>query len=137
MSDDLKLLINVAAVVVVISLVAASALIAVAVRKLKQIRVPPGAGFVATLQGTPLVLVAGLDLLDLALDVLAAPVVWVVLDYVGLTGLRGMAVVESLLPGTQLVPTLTLSWVIARLLPDQLSRLVDDYDARITAERGP
>jgi hypothetical protein len=128
MSEELKLFLNVAAVVVAISFVTAVMLIYLAVRQVKRIRVPPGAGFVATLQGTPLVLVLGLDLLDLALDFLAAPVAWVILEYLGLKGLRGMTVVESLLPGTQLIPTLTLSWIVARLMPDQLSRLVDETE---------
>jgi hypothetical protein len=70
--------------------------------------------------------VLGLDLLDLALDFLAAPLAWVILDYLGLNGLRKMTLVESLLPGTQLIPTLTLSWVVARLMPDQLSQLIGD-----------
>jgi len=128
MSEELKLFLNVAAVVVAISFVAAIMLIYLAVRQVKRIQVPPGAGFVATLQGTPLVLVLGLDLLDLALDFLAAPVAWVILEYLGLKGLRGMTVVESLLPGTQLIPTLTLSWIVARLMPDQLSQLVGESE---------
>jgi hypothetical protein len=128
MSEELKLFLNVAAVVVAISFVTAVMLIYLAVRQVKRIRVPPGAGFVATLQGTPLVLVLGLDLLDLALDFLAAPVAWVILEYLGLKGLRGMTVVESLLPGTQLIPTLTLSWIVARLMPDQLSQLVGESE---------
>jgi len=107
-----------------ISFVTAVLLLAIAIRQVKKIRVPPGAGFVATLQGTPLVVVLGLDLLDLALDVLSAPIAWVILDYLGLQALRGVTVVESLLPGTQLIPTLTLSWIIARLMPDRLSQLV-------------
>jgi hypothetical protein len=126
MSEELKLFLNVAAVVVACSLAAAVLLIYLAVRQVKRIRVPPGAGFVATLQGTPLVLVLGLDFLDLALDILAAPLAWVILEYLGLKGLRTMTVVESLLPGTQLIPTLTLSWIVARLVPDQLARLVDE-----------
>lgn len=128
MSDELKLFLNVAAVVVACSLALAVLLIYLAVRQVKRIRVPPGAGFVATLQGTPLVLVLGLDFLDLALDVLAAPLAWVILEYLGLKGLRGMTVVESLLPGTQLIPTLTLSWIVARLMPDQLSQLVGERE---------
>jgi hypothetical protein len=129
MSEEVKLFLNVAAVVMACSLGAAVMLIVLAVRQVKRIRVPPGAGFVATLQGTPLVLVLGLDLLDLALDFLAAPLAWVILEYLGLKGLRGMTVVESLLPGTQLIPTLTLSWIIARLMPDQLSQLVGEREA--------
>jgi hypothetical protein len=129
MSEELKLFLNVAAVVVAFSLVTAAVLIYLAIRQVKRIRVPPGAGFVATLQGTPLVLVVGLDLLDLALDFLAAPLAWVILEYLGLKGLRGMTVVESLLPGTQLIPTLTLSWIVARLMPDQLSQLVGESES--------
>ncbi len=126
MSEEFKLFLNVAAVVVAVSFVTAVMLIYLAVRQVRRIRVPAGAGFVATLQGTPLVLVLGLDLLDLALDFLAAPVAWMILDYLGLKGLRGMTVVESLLPGTQLIPTLTLSWIVARLMPDQLSQLIGE-----------
>jgi hypothetical protein len=126
MSEELALLINVAVVLIVCSLAAAALLLWIAVRQVKKIRVPPNAGFVATLQGTPLVVVLGLDLLDLALDFLAAPLAWVILDYLGLNGLRKMTLVESLLPGTQLIPTLTLSWVVARLMPDQLSQLIGD-----------
>ncbi len=137
MTDELRVLLNLGAVVAACSLLAAVALIIIALRRVKHICVPPGAGFVATLQGTPLVLVLGLDLLDLALDVLAAPLAWLVLDYVGLRGLRGVAVVESLVPGTQLIPTLTLSWVIARLMPDRLSRLVGEVDPSIRVEEAP
>ncbi len=124
MPEDLKLFINVAAVVMAVSLMMAGLLLLVAVRQVRKIRVPPNAGFVATLQGTPVVVVLGLDLLDLALDLLAAPIAWVVLEYLGLDGLRGVAVVEGLVPGTQLIPTLTLCWIVARLMPDRLSQLV-------------
>lgn len=129
MSEELKLIINVAVVVMGCSLVSAVLLLLAAVRQVKKIRVPPNAGFVATLQGTPLVVAVGLDLLDLSLDFLAAPIAWVILDYLGLKGLRGMSVVESLIPGTQLIPTLTLCWFIARLMPDRLSQLL--LDAKI------
>ena len=130
MSEELARLINVAVVLMACSLVAAALLLWIAVRQVKKIQVPPNAGFVATLQGTPLVVVLGLDLLDLALDFLAAPLAWVILDYLGLNGLRGVTLVESLFPGTQLIPTLTLSWVVARLMPDQLSQLIRDRQIR-------
>jgi hypothetical protein len=128
MSEEVKLFLNIASVVMACSFVAAVALLLLAVRQVKRIDVPPNAGFVATLQGTPLVLVVGLDLLDLALDIFAAPIAWVLLDYLNLQGLRGMTVVESLVPGTQLIPTLTLSWIVARMMPDQLAQLVGDRD---------
>ena len=128
MSEELKLLLISALVIMGTSLLAAVALIALAVRRVKRFDIPPNAGFVATLQGTPLILVLGLDLLDLALDVFAAPIAWVLLDYLNLQGLRGMTVVESLIPGTQLIPTLTLSWIVARVMPDQLAQLVGGQD---------
>jgi hypothetical protein len=130
MSEELKLVINIAAVIMVLSLAAAMLLLVIAVRQVKKIRVPPNAGFVATLQGTPLVVVLGLDLLDLALDVFAAPLAWIILEYLGLKGLQTVTVIESLFPGTQLIPTLTLCWVTARLMPDRLSQLLRDAEAR-------
>ena len=135
MSEELRLLINVAAVIMVISLLAAVLLLAIAIRQVKKIRVPPDAGFVATLQGTPLVVVLGLDLLDLALDVFAAPLAWVILEYLGLKGLQTVTVIESLFPGTQLIPTLTLCWVAARLMPDRLSQVLREVESG--ASRGP
>jgi hypothetical protein len=135
MSEELRLLINIAAVIMVFSLAMALLLLAVAIRQVKKIRVPPSAGFVATLQGTPFVVVLGLDLLDLALDVLAAPLAWVILEYLGLKGLQTVTVIESLFPGTQLIPTLTLCWAAARLMPDQLAQLLRDAEAR--APRDP
>jgi hypothetical protein len=128
MSEELKLIINIAAVVMVLSLAAAVFLLAIAIRRVRKIRVPAGAGFVATLQGTPFVVVLGLDLLDVALDVLAAPLAWIILEYLGLKGLQTVSVIESLFPGTQLIPTLTLCWVVARLMPDRLSQLVRDVE---------
>ena len=128
MSEELKLVINIAFAVMGCGLVFAVGFLLLAVRQVKKVRVPPNAGFVATLQGTPLVLVLGLDLLDLALDFFAAPIAWVILDYLGLKGLRGMTVVESLLPGTQLIPTLTLSWIVARLMSDELEQLIGENE---------
>jgi hypothetical protein len=130
MSEELKLLLNIAAVVMAVSLAAAVLLLVIAIRQVKKIRVPPNAGFVATLQGTPFVVALGLDLLDLALDVFAAPLAWVILEYLGLKGLQTVTVIESLFPGTQLIPTLTLCWAAARLMPDQLSQLLRDVESR-------
>lgn len=107
-----------------IGFISGGVLLALAIRQVKRIKLPKNAGFVATLQGIPLILVLGLDLLDLALDVLAAPVSWIILEYLGLKGLQGVTIVEGLVPGTQLIPTLTLCWIIARLMPDRLANLV-------------
>jgi len=57
-----------------------------------------------------------IDLLDFALDFLAAPLAWVILDRLGLKALRGVSTVEALIPLTQVVPTMTLCWIGARLL---------------------
>ena len=78
------------------------------------IDLPEDADFFTTLRATPLSVVILLDLLDLALDFLSAPVAWVLLTKLGLKPLRAVTVVEGLLPGTHLLPTLTVCWVIAR-----------------------
>jgi len=129
MSEELKLLINIAAVVMAAGLMASALLLMVAIRQAKKIRVPARAGFVPTLQGTPFIVVLGLDLLDLGLDVLSVPISWVILDHLGLRALRTVTVIEGLLPGTQLVPTLTICWIGARLMPDQLAYLVREAEA--------
>jgi hypothetical protein len=85
-------------------------------RSLRNIRVPPGADFFATMHYVPISLVILLDLLDLALDVFSAPISWLVLDRMGLSSLRNIAAVEGLLPLTGPIPTLTLSWLLARFM---------------------
>lgn len=67
------------------------------------------------LQATPLAVVVLLDLLDLSLDFLSAPFAWVVLGYLGLKPLRGVTMVESLIPGTQVLPTMTAAWLFVRI----------------------
>jgi hypothetical protein len=85
------------------------------VRHLRRMNIPPDAGYGETLLYTPFLLVVFIDLLDWGLDVLAAPVAWVVLDRLGLKALRNVAAIEALIPFTQLIPTLTLSWIWVRL----------------------
>lgn len=84
--------------------------------QVRKINVPPGAGFGETLLHTPFIVVLFLDVLDLALDFLSAPLAWVVLDRIGLKALRGFAAVESLIPFTQVIPTMTIAWIGVRLL---------------------
>lgn len=98
-----------------ISLFLALLLFIFAVRHLRRLNIPPGAGFAETLTYTPLTLVLFIDLLDWGLDILAAPVVWVILDRLGLRALRNVSAVEALIPFTQFIPALTLSWVWVRL----------------------
>jgi len=84
-------------------------------RWLKNLDIPKDAGFFSTLRRVPLLLVVSLDLLDLALDVFAAPVAWVFLGRYNLSALRPVTVLEALIPGTQLLPTLTVCWIVARV----------------------
>jgi hypothetical protein len=84
--------------------------------RVRKIQLPVGADALTALRMTPLAVVILLDLLDLSLDIFSAPVSWTILGYLGLSPLRGVTVVESLIPGTQLVPTMTLAWLAARWL---------------------
>jgi len=85
-------------------------------RKVRQLRVPPDADFFTTMRYIPFLLVVLLDLLDFGLDIFAAPISWLVLDQLGLRGLRNKAAIEALIPFTQPIPTFTLGWVAARTL---------------------
>jgi hypothetical protein len=87
-------------------------LMAVSVRR---ISIPQDANFFETLQYTPFLVVVGIDLLDLGFDILAAPVVWLILNWMGLKALRGFAAFEALVPFTGIIPTMTIAWFIARL----------------------
>ncbi|HSM56121.1 MAG TPA: hypothetical protein VK879_08210 [Candidatus Sulfomarinibacteraceae bacterium] len=93
------------------------------VHRLRRLNVPPGAGFGETLLYTPLLLVLAVDLLDLGLDVLAAPITWVLLDRIGLKALRNVSAVEALIPFTGPIPTLTAAWVWVRLFGPHLGPL--------------
>jgi hypothetical protein len=103
-------------VAMLISLVLAGALIVLTYRRLKRIHIPPGADFFTTLRHVPLSLVLFLDLLDFGLDFFSVPIAWVILGKLGLQSLRGVTVVEEAIPGTQFLPTMTATWIAARLL---------------------
>ena len=105
-----------ALVALVICLLLGLTLAGIALFKLRKLDVPPNASFVETLHYTPLLVVVAVDLLDLAFDFLAAPISWTLLDRLGLKALRGVSTVEALIPGTQLIPTMTLCWIGVRLL---------------------
>lgn len=101
---------------IVISAVLGALLLALVYRSLRRIQVPPDADFFTTVRAVPLGLVIALDLLDLGLDVLATPIVWVILSRFRLQALRNVAAVEALIPFTQPIPTLTLAWFAARIM---------------------
>ena len=88
--------------------------------RIKRIKLPPDADFLTALRLTPLAVVILLDLLDFSLDFLSAPLAWVILGYLGLEPLRGVTLVEGLIPGTQLLPTMTVAWIVARLAGPQM-----------------
>ena len=99
-----------------ISLALALLLLIYVVRQVRQINVPEEATFQETLRLTPFSVVLMIDLLDLGLDFLAAPIAWVILDRLGLKALRGVSAVEAVIPFTQPIPTMTLAWIGARIL---------------------
>ena len=111
------------AVLKVVTVVAAAALILAAIvlawafRVLRriQLRVPPNSDFFTTIRAVPLSLVVGLDLLDLALDVFSAPIIWYILNRFGLQALRNVATIEALIPISAPIPTLSLAWIVARV----------------------
>ena len=98
-----------------VSLVLATVLFVLVISRLRRLNVPPGAGFGETLLYVPFLLVVFIDLLDWGLDVLSAPVSWVLLDRLGLRALRNVSTVEALIPFTQFIPMLTISWLWVRL----------------------
>lgn len=109
------------ALVSVLVVMGACALIALVgllalVRSVRRLRIPPHADFFTTMRFVPLRLVVLLDLLDLGLDIFAAPISWIVLDRMGLNSLRNKAAIEALIPFTQPIPTFTLSWIAARFM---------------------
>lgn len=99
-----------------VALIIALILLVIIIIQVRRINVPPGAGFAETMLYTPFLVVVFLDVLDLALDFLSAPIAWIVLDRLGLKGLRGIATFESLIPLTQAIPTMTLAWIAVRVM---------------------
>jgi hypothetical protein len=98
------------------ALVIAVLLLGWVIWRVRRINLPPDADFVTALRATPFVVVLVLDLLDFGLDFLSVPVAWVLLGRLGLAPLRGVTVLEELVPGTQFLPMMTAAWVIARLV---------------------
>src|SRR5262245_20062579 len=89
----------------------AIALLVMAAQSVRDIQIPEDADFFETMQLIPITIPIALDLLDLVLDVFSAPIAWIVLDMLGLGALKMITVLESIIPGTQLIPTMTLAWI--------------------------
>lgn len=113
---DIQLILRVAAVLILVALIMAGLLAVWVLARIRRIRMPPEADFMTALQLTPLSVVVLLDLLDFSLDIFAAPFAWALLGRLGLKPLRRVTVVEALIPGTQVLPTMTLAWLVARLV---------------------
>jgi hypothetical protein len=84
--------------------------------RVRRINLPPDADWITAMRATPFVVVLMLDLLDFSLDFFSAPFAWILLSYLGLKPLRAVTTIESLIPGTQFLPTMTAAWVIARFM---------------------
>lgn len=112
--EDLRTVGLIVAASMGVSLVLATILFLLVIRRLRRLNVPPDAGFGETLLYVPFLLVVFIDLLDWGLDVLSAPITWALLDRLGLRALRNVSTVEALIPFTQFIPTLTLSWLWVR-----------------------
>jgi hypothetical protein len=98
-----------------LSLILAILLFGFVIQRLRRLDVPKDAGFGETLLYTPLAVVLFIDLLDFALDFLAAPFTWTILDRLGLKALRNIFAFEAFLPFTQFIPAMTIAWIAARL----------------------
>lgn len=114
-TDDLRTIGLILAAMFFAGVVLFLLMLAYAYRTVRHLDIPSDAGLADTLHVTPLLLVVGIDLLDLTLDVLAAPASWIILNRLGLSALRNMATLEAIIPGTQLIPTLTLAWIAVRV----------------------
>jgi hypothetical protein len=122
------------AVIAVASVILSALVLAWAFRTLRRVRVPEDADFFTAVRAVPLSLMVGLDLLDLGLDFLSTPLIWVILNRHGLQSLRNVASIEALLPFTGPIPTLTIAWFAARAL-----KLGKPYDPNLieTRRTGP
>lgn len=120
---ELTDLLKIFAILALIALVLAAGALTLAIRKLRRIRVPADADFFTAIRAVPLSLVVGLDLLDFALDIFSAPIIWTILNRAGLQALRNTAAIEALIPITGPIPTLSIAWVAARVF--KLGRAYD------------
>ncbi|HEX9795530.1 MAG TPA: hypothetical protein VGA52_00925 [Anaerolineales bacterium] len=115
-NPDLTNLVAVVIGLLLLGLVLSGVLAVWIIARVRRLHLPPDADLLTALRLTPFSVVLLLDLLDFSLDIFAAPIAWGLLSYLGLRPLRGITVVESLIPGTQVLPTMTIAWLVARLV---------------------
>ncbi len=99
-------------IIMLFGLIAAMLLLAWVLLKVRKIHLPAGAEFFDAMRATPLSVVILLDLLDLGLDFFSAPISWVILGRLGLQPLRTVTMIKDLVPGTEMVPAMTIAWLI-------------------------
>jgi hypothetical protein len=93
--------------------------------RVRKIHLPADADFLTALQATPFLVVVVLDLLDFSLDFLSVPISWLLLRRLGLGPLQGVTLLEEFIPGTQVIPTMTIAWLLARILRPQRTESLD------------
>lgn len=113
---DWQKFLTTAGIVIGIALIVTVVVAVWVISRIRRIHLPPDADAITALRMTPLSVVILLDLLDFTFDFLSAPIAWVILGYLGLRPLRGVTVIESLIPFTQAIPTMTIAWIAVRLL---------------------
>ncbi len=113
---DWQAVLTAAGVIFGIALVIAIALLAWVIIAVRRIDLPPDADWITALRATPFIVVVVLDLLDLSLDFLAAPIGWLLLTRLGLGPLRPITVVEALIPFTRMIPLMTSAWIVVRVM---------------------
>lgn len=116
MSQSMQEILTVLGTIMVVCVVVALVGLALMMRYIRNLRIPHDADFFTTLRLVPLPLAVLLDMLDFGLDIFAAPIAWVILDRMGLHGLRNKAAIEAFIPFTGPIPTFTAAWVAARAL---------------------
>ena len=89
-------------------------LLVTAWQQVQDLNIPQDADFFETLQVLPITVPIALDLLDLAFDTFSAPITWVLLELMGLRALQMITIIEGIIPGTGVIPTMTISWFVAR-----------------------
>ena len=115
LTEILNLWLSYAAICAGVSLLLAIVLLIFAFNRVRQLNIPVDADLTTTLLAVPIYVVLAIDLLDLALDFLALPIVWVVLDRMRLRALRNVSSIETLIPLTGPIPTMTIAWIAVRL----------------------
>ena len=110
----LRIAIGVILGMMAIGIVLSILLIIFIVWRIRKIEIPPDADFFEALRYTPIIIVITLDLLDFAFDFLSAPIGFTLLTFLGLNPLRGVAAIEAAIPGTQLIPLMTIAWGVVR-----------------------